>query len=45
MGYLSQYYAKNPKVMITNPNTDNFCATGEAIKRDNVLVKYNGKKF
>lgn len=44
MGYLSQYYAKNPKVMITNPNTDNFCATGEAIKRDNVLVKYNGKK-
>ena len=44
MGYLSQYYAMNPKVMITNPNFDNFCATGEAIKRNNVSVKYNGKK-
>ena len=44
MGYLSQYYAMNPKVLITNPNVDNFCATGEAIKRNNVHVKYNDKK-
>jgi hypothetical protein len=44
MGYLSQYYAMNPKILITNPNVDNFCATGEAIKRNNVQVKYNDKK-
>jgi hypothetical protein len=43
LGYLYRQLKQNPNVMLTHPMTDNFCATGEAIKRDNVTVTFDGK--
>lgn len=43
LGYLYRQLKQNPNVMLTHPMTDNFCATGEAIKRDNVTVSFDGK--
>lgn len=44
LGYLFKHLEKNPNIMLTHPYTDNFCATGEAIKRNNTLVNFNGKQ-
>jgi hypothetical protein len=30
--------------MLTHPYKDNFCATGEAIKRENINVNFDGKQ-
>jgi hypothetical protein len=43
LGYLYRQLNQNPNVMLTHPMSDNFCATGEAIKRDNVTVTFDGK--
>jgi hypothetical protein len=43
LGYLYRQLNQNPNVMLTHPMSDNFCATGEAIKRDNVTVSFDGK--
>jgi hypothetical protein len=42
LGYLYKHFKKNPNIMLTHPLSDTFCATGEAIKRDNVDVYYDG---
>lgn len=42
LGYLYRQFKQNPNIMLCNPTTDTFCATGEAIKRDNVKIKFNG---
>ena len=41
LGYLYQFLILNPKIKMCHPYDDNFCATGEAIKRNNIEVKYN----
>lgn len=43
LGYLYKHFLKNPNIMLCHPDTDNFCATGEAIKRDNVKINFDGK--
>jgi hypothetical protein len=43
LGYMERQLRKNPKVMICHPMRDNFCCTGEAIKRDNVEIGFDGK--
>jgi len=42
LGYLSQYLKANPKNMLCHPYNDTFACTGEAIKRDNVEVYFDG---
>jgi hypothetical protein len=42
LGYLYRQLSQNPNVMLTHPASDVFCATGEAIKRDNVDVYFDG---
>lgn len=42
MSYLAQFIKNDPKIYLSHPNNDTFCATGEAIKRNNVQVKYDG---
>lgn len=42
LGYLYRQLSQNPNVMLTHPASDVFCATGEAIKRDNVDVCFDG---
>ena len=42
LGYLYRQFSQNPNVMLTHPMSDTFCATGEAIKRDNVDVFFDG---
>jgi hypothetical protein len=44
LGYLSQYLKNNPKNMLCHPYNDTFACTGEAIKRDNVEVFFDGKQ-
>lgn len=44
LGYLSQFLRKNPKNMLCHPYIDTFACTGEAIKRDNVEVFFDGKQ-
>ena len=44
MGYLCNHFGKNPNIMLTHPYKDNFCATGEAIKRENINVNFDGKQ-
>lgn len=43
LGYLYRQLKQNPNIFLTHPDTDNFCATGEAIKRGNSKVTYDGK--
>ena len=43
LGYLSQFLKKNKKNMLCHPYNDTFACTGEAIKRDNVEVFFDGK--
>ena len=43
LGYLSQYLKNNSKNMLCHPYNDTFACTGEAIKRDNVEVFFDGK--
>jgi hypothetical protein len=43
LGYLSQFLKQNPKNMLCHPYKDTFACTGEAIKRDNVEVYFDGK--
>jgi hypothetical protein len=43
LGYLSQFLKLNPKNMLCHPYNDVFACTGEAIKRDNVDVFFDGK--
>jgi hypothetical protein len=40
LGYMYQFMKLNPKIRFCHPYEDNFCATGEAIKRGNVKVIY-----
>lgn len=42
LGYLSQFLKKNSKNMLCHPYNDTFACTGEAIKRDNVEVFFDG---
>lgn len=42
LGYLSQFLEANPKNMLCHPYKDTFACTGEAIKRDNVEVYFDG---
>jgi len=42
LGYLYRQFKQNPNIMLCHPYTDTFCATGEAIKRDNVDVFFDG---
>ena len=42
LGYLSQFLEINPKNMLCHPYKDTFACTGEAIKRDNVEVYFDG---
>ena len=42
LGYLSQFLEMNPKNMLCHPYKDTFACTGEAIKRDNVEVYFDG---
>jgi hypothetical protein len=43
LGYLYRQFKQNPNIMLCHPYTDVFCATGEAIKRDNVEVYFDGQ--
>jgi hypothetical protein len=43
LGYLSQFLKKNSKNMLCHPYNDTFACTGEAIKRDNVEVFFDGQ--
>jgi hypothetical protein len=43
LGYLSQFLKKNSKNMLCHPYNDTFACTGEAIKRDNVEVYFDGQ--
>jgi hypothetical protein len=43
LGYLSQFLKENSKNMLCHPYQDNFACTGEAIKRDNVKIYFDGK--
>jgi hypothetical protein len=43
LGYLSQFLKKNSKNMLCHPYNDSFACTGEAIKRDNVEVFFDGQ--
>jgi hypothetical protein len=43
LGYLSQFLKKNLKNMLCHPYSDTFACTGEAIKRDNVEVYFDGQ--
>ena len=43
LGYLSQFLKVNPRNMLCHPDTDTFACTGEAIKRNNVKVSFDGK--
>lgn len=42
LGYLSQFLKNNEKNMLCHPYKDTFACTGEAIKRDNVEVFFDG---
>ena len=42
MGYLYQFIKDNPRVLMSHPYSDTFCCTGEAIKRDNVKITFDG---
>ena len=42
LGYLYKHFKQNPNIMVCHPLEDNFCATGEAIKRLNVEIKFDG---
>lgn len=44
LNYLYKYFATDPTVKICHPLTDNFCATGEAIKWNNVSVNFSNNK-
>ena len=39
-----QFLKDNPRIRFCHPYEDTFCCTGEAIKRDNIDVFFNGKK-
>jgi len=43
LGYLSQFLKKNSKNMLCHPYNDTFACTGEAIKRNNVEVYFDGQ--
>jgi hypothetical protein len=43
LGYLIQFLKNNLKNMLCHPYNDTFACTGEAIKRDNVEVYYDGQ--
>ena len=43
LGYLSQFLKNNEKNMLCHPYKDTFACTGEAIKRDNVEVFFDGQ--
>jgi hypothetical protein len=42
LGYLSQFLKTNPKNMLCHPYKDTFACTGEAIKRDDIEVYFDG---
>jgi len=44
LGYMYQFLKDNPRIRFCHPYEDTFCCTGEAIKRDNIDVFFNGKK-
>jgi len=44
LNYLYKYFATDPTVKICHPSTDNFCATGEAIKWKNISVNFKNNK-
>jgi hypothetical protein len=44
LGFLYRHFKQNPNIMLCNPETDTFCATGEAIKRNNVKINFDGSK-
>ena len=43
LGYLSQFLKNNEKNMLCHPYQDTFACTGEAIKRNNVEVFFDGQ--
>jgi hypothetical protein len=44
MGYFYKFWKDNPEIMLCHPNSDDFCATGEAIKWGNVYTRFDGKQ-
>ena len=42
LGYLSQFLKINSKNMLCHPYKDTFACTGEAIKRDNIEIYFDG---
>ena len=44
LNYLYKYFLLDPTVKICHPLSDNFCATGEAIKWKNVPVNFSDNK-
>lgn len=44
LNYLHKYFLMDPSVKVCHPLTDNFCATGEAIKWKNVAVNFSNNK-
>ena len=43
LGYMYQFLKLNPRIKLCHPYDDNFCATGEAIKRNNIEVNYKNE--
>jgi hypothetical protein len=43
LGFLYNHLQMNPNVMLCHPYSDDFCATGEAIKWGNINVNFDGK--
>lgn len=42
LGYMYHFMKLNPKIRFCHPNDDTFCCTGEAIKRDNINIWFEG---
>lgn len=42
MGYFYKFWKHNPKIKFCHPYEDTFACTGEAIKRDNIEVYFDG---
>ena len=45
MGYFYKFWKDNPQIMFCHPYTDEFCATGEAIKYGDISVSFDGKNM
>jgi hypothetical protein len=42
LGYMYQFLKHNPRIRFCHPYEDTFCCTGEAIKRNNIDVYFDG---